>query len=88
MSNAPDKIWAVFEPHPNPKDKVPYVYACASQTKGKPYLLSTPAREHADELVEALELLLAIGDFNLDAGCVAVKSANTLLSKIKEASNE
>ena len=51
----PDKIWAVFKEYRNPKDKVPEVYASASPTKGDEFLLSTPAREHAEELVEALE---------------------------------
>lgn len=54
---------------------------------GKP-ILARVLKDQRDELVEALEVLLAIGDFNLDAGGMAVKSANTLLSKIKEASNE
>ena len=84
--SAPDKIWISAGYATGPfVAKCKGRYTPADDTQ---YLLSTPAREHADELVEALELLLAIGDFNLDAGCVAVKSANTLLSKIKEASNE
>lgn len=98
MTKAPDKIWAVFEPHPNPKDKVPYVYASASQTKGNPYLLSTPPREHADELVELMEKHARwadgirgavetnqVADKDVRGLAIAMRDEiHTLLSQIKE----
>ncbi|AVX04187.1 hypothetical protein MXMO3_01661 [Maritalea myrionectae] len=37
-NKTPKRIWAVFEPHENPNDKVPRVYASASPTKGVEYV--------------------------------------------------
>ena len=35
--SAPDRIWAVFEPHENSKDLIPRVFASASPTRGAEY---------------------------------------------------
>jgi len=37
-TKVPEKIWAVFEKHPNPKETEPYVYASSAQTKGTKYI--------------------------------------------------
>lgn len=37
MSEAPERIWAAFEGHPNPKDR-PYVHATTMKTKGVEYI--------------------------------------------------
>lgn len=55
--SAPDRIWAIFEAHKNPKDKVPRVFASASKTKGQEYIrsdLCTPTDERVARLVENL----------------------------------
>lgn len=55
---APERIWATFEAHPNPKDKVPYVFASAARTKGVEYVPAdtiTAQQAVIDELVSALE---------------------------------
>ena len=38
MTNAPDRIWAIFEAHHNPEDERPYVYATTSKTLGTEYV--------------------------------------------------
>ena len=94
----PDKIWAVFKEYRNPKDKVPEVYASASPTKGDEFLLSTPAREHAEELVE---VIISLSDalehalYQLPKDCNqilgmkgALGRAAVLLAKIKEQTDE
>lgn len=92
MSNAPDRVWA------KPSDAGWLHGVCSDvlcDDYGGEYLLSTPAREHADELVEALEVagrkLLAYvgvckGDKELTEAILP--AIHSVLAKIKEASNE
>lgn len=83
MGNAPDNIWAK-------PSRDGWLHGVCSDVlcdnDGAEYLLSTPARENADELMEALRCL--VDPF---IGCISaekVHAACTLLSKIKEESNE
>jgi len=85
MSNAPDKIWACPDWH-HDWDSGSWDLAKDNQGQEAEYLLSTPAREHADELVEALRGL--VDPF---IGCISaenVHAACNLLAKIKEVRNE
>lgn len=89
----PDKIWAVFKEYRNPKDKVPEVYASASPTKGDEFLLSTPAREHAEELVNALvDIILNTkedegGVYAEQVAYAALRNAG-IVNEIKEQTDE
>ena len=53
--SAPDRIWAIFEAHKNPKDKVPRVFASASKTKGQEYTRADICDPMQDERVKRLE---------------------------------
>jgi hypothetical protein len=84
MSDVPYKIWA------KPSSDGWLHGFCSDvlcDDEGAEYLLSTPAREHADELVEAVEMacqLSETGDVDWDD----IEGWEALLTKIKEASNE
>lgn len=94
MGNAPDNIWAK-------PSRDGWLHGVCSDVlcdnDGAEYLLSTPARENADELMEALEYAhTALGyasevlNITNTRNCVLVGARDiaALLSKIKEESNE
>lgn len=91
--SAPDKIWisASFAAG----DMVAKEKRRYTPTDDTSYLLSTPPREHADELVEALAFYANEENWRLN-GPLDVNSprfdgesrATALLAKIREASNE
>lgn len=60
MTKAPDRIWArLDDPQVEPGETTgKWVDHGPGEPEEKPYLLSTPAREAAEELLEALEEVL------------------------------
>ncbi|MCP3653603.1 MAG: hypothetical protein GY766_01720 [Herbaspirillum sp.] len=98
MSDVPDKIWVMsyangFE---DDCDISQEKYPDDEQAR---YLLSTPAREHADELVEALEEVSQVLAWQTCGECRGYSEtlgnpagvlnvSKHLLAKIREASNE
>ena len=93
MSNAPDRIMVSvdFERLGRIKVKTSCVtvglVGVPEPFEPARYLLSTPSREHADELVEALGRMLSDA---VTEGCdwCCMNDARALLAKINEASNE
>jgi hypothetical protein len=91
---APERIWAHFEPHENPKDKIPRVFASASETGCTEYIRADVAKEYeraayerglvqAHEVVEVQENEYYIGK----TGTVVHQIGKQIRKLVKDCNN-